>query len=462
MPGIKSCGVYLPIWRLDLASVKAEWRGERPIAGFDEDSLTMAVAAGVNCLNGHDRDAIDGLFFASTTFPYREKPASVTAAVALDLRPDILTLDFANTLRAGTGALTAASNAVKSGAARQVLVLAADMRLSTPGSDFERDFADGAAAFLVCEEGARVIIEDSCAVADEILDVWRTDEDQFVRSWEERFNLDEGYLRVMPQAVAALMERGNLSAEDFSRAAFYGPNPKRHKDMAKRLGFKPEQVQPPVISDAGAASSLIMLAASLEQAKPGDRLLLASYGNGADAFSLKVVDGVRVSPALSDYVNSKKLLKDYKSYLHWRGVMPLVTGRRRPPTPSPSASCIWRERDQNIRLRGVRCRSCGMVQYPPLEVCYHCHTRAQFDSYRLSDRKASLATFTVDYANPTPDPPLVLAVLDFEGGGRMWAYMTDKEAGQISIGMPLEMTFRRLHTVDGIHNYYWKSMPVRF
>jgi len=465
MVGIKSCGVYLPLWRLDLESAQEGWRGERAIANFDEDSLTMGVAAAINCLQHIDRKAIDGLFFASSTFPYKEKQTSVIAATALDLRDDIITSDFANSLRAGTSALKAAVDTLKAGAAKQVLVIAADMRLPMPGSDFEREFGDGAVALLVSSDDANVAIEESCSVADEIFDVWRSDEDTFVRSWEERFTTDEGYFRILPKAVSSLMDRKGLTCKDFSKAVFNGPTARRHSEMGARLGFAKEQIQAPtsgLIGDTGAAYSLMLLAASFEKAKPGDKILLANYGNGADAFLLEVVKEIDTSPGLQDYIDSKKVLKDYKRYLSWRGLVEMVTGRRRPPASSPSVTCLWRETAQNIRLHGVKCKNCGMVQFPPQRVCFNCHTKDEFESYRLSDKGARLATYTEDFATPTPDPPLALGVIDFEGGGRMWAYITDRGEKEIQIGMPVQVTFRKLFTNEGIHNYYWKCMPVRF
>lgn len=465
MIGIKCYATYVPLWRLELGSIQGGLRGEKAVANFDEDSLTMGVAAGRHCLQHVDRNAIDGLFFASTTFPYREKQTSVTAATALDLRDDVMTVDFANSLRAGTTALKAAVDMVKAGAAKQILVIAADMRLSQPGSDFEREFGDGAAALIISSDEAKVTIKDSYFVADEIFDVWRTDEDRYVRSWEERFNLDEGYFRVLPKAVTGLMEKNNLSSQDFAKAVFYGPNSRRHREMGRRLSFAEEQVQAPLfgsIGDTGTAASLMMLAASLEQAKPGDKILLASYGNGADALLLEVVKETGVNPTLSEYIDSKRVLPDYKRYLVWRGLLDMVTGRRRPPAPTLSATCIWRETEQNIRLHGVKCKHCGMVQYPPTSVCFHCHTKDEFETYSFSDKRARLTTYTADYATPTPDSPLVLAVIDFEDGGRMWAYMTDKDEKEVQIGMPVAMTFRKLFTADGIHNYFWKCMPIRF
>lgn len=464
MVGIVSYGAYIPLWRLDLGTLNEGLRGEKAIANFDEDSLTMGVAAGINCLHNIDRSQIDGLFFATTTSPYKEKQISVTAAAALDLREDILTADFGNSLRAGTTALRAAMDAVKAGSAKQVMVIAADMRLPMPGSDFERLFGDGAVAFIISDKNVKVAIKDGYSISDEILDIWRADEDKFVRSWEGRFVLDEGYFRVLPIPVAALMKRNNLTPQDFSRAVFYGPDARRHREMAERLGFDIAQVQDPMfgsVGDTGAAFSLMMLAASLENAKPGGRMLLASYGSGAEAFLLEGLKEIEVRQGVKSYIESKRTIKDYNTYLRWRELVEMTTGRRRPSTPAPSASAIWREREQNIRLHGVKCKQCGTVQYPPQRVCVNCHEKDNFVSYRFSDKKATLFTYTVDCTTPTPDPPLVLTVINFEGGGRMWVYMTDKDENEIEIGMPLEMTFRKLFTMEGIHNYFWKCTPVR-
>lgn len=463
MVGITSSGVYVPLWRLDLGVLDGG-KGEKAIANYDEDSLTMGVAAGVNCLADVDRSTVDGLFFATTSSPYREKQISVIAATALDLRADILTADFGNSLRAGTSALKAAVDAIKAGSARQVLVLAADVRLATPGSDFERDFGDGAAAVLVSADG-KATVKDSCSVADEIFDLWRTDEDRYVRTWEERFTMEEGYLRVLPEVVATLLKKHSLTPKDLYKAVFNGASGRRHTEMGKKLGFTPEQVQASMfgsIGDTGAAFGLMLLATALEKAKPGSKILLANYGNGADAILLEVNQGLTVKRSLQDYINSKVVLKDYRRYLHWRHLLEMVTGRRRPPLPSPSVTCLWRETAQSLRLHGVKCQNCGTIQFPVQRVCIKCHAKDQFDQYRLSDKKAKLVTYTEDNATPNPDPPLVLSVIEFESGGRMWAYMADKGEKDVEIGMPLEMTFRNLFTSEGIHNYYWKSMPVRF
>ena len=151
----------------------------------------------------------------------------------------------------------------------------------------------------------------------------------------------------------------------------------------------------------------------------------------------------------------------YQQYLRWRGLLDVAPAARRPPLQVPSASAMYREQEQNIRFYGVKCRRCGTPQYPIQRVCCVCRTKDEFDPYRFSDKRANLFTYSMDYLGPTPDPPLVLSIIDFDGGGRTLIQMTDRDISKVKPGIPLELSFRLLHVVEGIHNYYWKCLPVR-
>ena len=203
MAGIVSYGAYVPLRRLSTGP-----QTEKAVAGWDEDSLTMAVAAAIDCLGGIERKAIDGLYFASTTPPYGEKLAATTAAWALDLRRDILTADITDSLRAGTAALRMAADAVKAGSAKNVLVTASDLRLGSGGLD--GGFGDGAAAFVIGDKDVIATLEGSYSLSNELLDVWRASGVKNVRSWEDRFVFEEGYLKILPQAVKAFLEKSKL------------------------------------------------------------------------------------------------------------------------------------------------------------------------------------------------------------------------------------------------------------
>jgi 3-hydroxy-3-methylglutaryl CoA synthase len=192
MVGITAYGAYIPVFRLSRDLIARSWGrgslgGERSVANNDEDSATMATEAVFDCLQGIDRQEIDGLFFASTSSPYKEKQCSTLVAAVADLGSEIITGDYANCLRVGTIALRSALDAVKAGTAKSVLVTAADCRLGYPRSDFEQSFGDGAAAILVGDSGVIATVEGSYTCSDEIADIWRTAEDNFVQSWESRW-----------------------------------------------------------------------------------------------------------------------------------------------------------------------------------------------------------------------------------------------------------------------------------
>jgi uncharacterized OB-fold protein len=122
---------------------------------------------------------------------------------------------------------------------------------------------------------------------------------------------------------------------------------------------------------------------------------------------------------------------------------------------------MFREQDTDFRLYGVTCKKCGYSQYPPQRVCTKCNTKDEFEPIRFSDKRATINTFSLDYLGATLEPPTGVCMIDFEGGGRMMAMITDRVPEEVKVDMPVEMTFRKLYTAEGIHNYYWKCMPVR-
>jgi len=457
----------VPLFRLGKETVGWGAPLEKPVANWDEDSITLGTAAALDCLDGLDRSRVDALFFATTTPPYMEKPGSAFISAACDLRDDIFAADYSQSLRAGTLALKTAADAIKAGTAKQALVVAADCRLGQPRSALEQVTGDGAAALLLGEDGTVAEIEASHYITDQILDVWRATGDTYLRFWEDRFMLEEGYFKLVRQVVGELLGRQGLSPKDFNKLVLYAPDARRHRELATALGFDYKtQVQDPLfgaLGNTGSAYTLMMLVAALEQAKPGERILVVNYGDGADATIIQVKEGIEgvKRRGVGGYLKSKKVLPDYQTYLSWRDIYEPDPGARRPPQEGPSAAALHREKDEVLRLYGVKCKTCGTVQYPPQRVCTRCQTRDNFEKVRLSDKRATLFTYSMDYISGTKDVPLVISVINFDGGGRMVCFMTDRDVNEIKIGMPLEMSFRRLYSAEGIHNYFWKCTPVR-
>ena len=467
MAGIAAFGAYVPRYRLGAATGGWDSRAERSVANFDEDSVSMAVAAGLDCITGRDRSQIDGLLFATTTPPYAEKGCASIIATALDLRRDIFTADITDVLRAGTTALKQALDSVVAGSAGQVLVIASDNRQGAPKGDAERNSGDGAAAFIVSQEGVVAEYEGSYSISENMMDVWRSSGDQFVRSWEDRFAIEEGLERILGDAIAGFMERQGISARDVSKLALYAPDGRRHAQLSRQLGFTPEQVQDAMfgrLGNTGAAFVPMLLVSALEDAAPGQLVVAVSYGDGSDVIGFRTTAQAgngRASNGVSGYLNSGHALDSYETYARWRDVWLTDAASRRPQSPSPSVSALWREGDRNIRFYGATCNQCGFVQYPPQRVCVKCQARDDSAPLRLSDRPGKVFTYSMDYLAGTTDTPLVIAVVDFDGGGRALCMVTDRELDEIKIGLPVEMSFRKLRVVNGIHNYYWKAVPRR-
>lgn len=475
MSGIVSYGAYVPLWRLSRDAIAGAWGrqslgGERSVANNDEDTVTMAVEAVLDCLQGIDRNSIDGLYFASTTSPFKEKQGAALIAAAADLRTDIITADFGNSLRAGTSALRAALDAVNSGTAKNIIVVASDCRLAYPRSDYEQNFGDAAAALLISSSDKPIAtVAGNHAVSNDMYDVWRLDKDTFVQSWEDRFIMEHGYLENTSKAVSGLLKKLSLSPESISKTVLYGPNARAQQQLASKLKFDPKtQLQDLLASKmgvCGCAHTLFMLVAALEDAKGGDSLLAASYGDGSDAFLIRVTDEVPKVKGnrrgVKGYLTLRQSLPSYEKYLSYRGVL-----EPQPAEPFrlfPSSSASWRERNSSIRFHGSKCKSCGTTTYPIQRVCYECRSKDNYEEVRLSDQKGKVFTFTLDnLAGRSDDPVVPQLVIESElEKARIYSLMTDFDAKEIKIGMPVEMTFRRIYEGAGMYNYFWKCRPVR-
>ena len=469
MAGIAAYGAYVPKYRLGGETLGWNSTQERAVANFDEDSVTMAVAAGRDCLRGLDRGEIDGLIFASTTPAYAEKQCAAIVATALDLRRELFTADITDVLRAGTAGLRSALDAVVSGSAQRVLVIASDHRQGAPRGDIERNSGDGAAALLVANHAVIAQWEGSHSITENMLDSWRSAGDPFVRSWEERFATEEGLERLVGETVHGFFQKQAIAPADVAKVALYAPDARRHAQLARKLGFHAEQVQDPLfgrLGNTGAAFPLMLLTQALADAGPEQLLMLVSYGDGSDVLAFRTTPSAGRPPqkglGLKAHLESKRVLESYELYARWREVWPTDDAARRPAPASPSVTALWREEEKNLRFHGEKCNSCGYIQYPPQRVCVNCQSRDDASPVPLSERPGTVFTYSMDYIAGTTDTPLVIAVVDFEGGGRVLCMLTDREVDEVSVGMPVEMSFRKLRVVNGIHNYYWKAVPRRF
>ncbi|MBM3155811.1 MAG: hypothetical protein FJ004_00820, partial [Chloroflexi bacterium] len=273
-----------------------------------------------------------------------------------------------------------------------------------------------------------------------------------------------GYLDNTTEAVKALLKEQGLKPADITKAVLYTHDARRHQQVARNIGLDYKtQVQDSLfanVGNCGAAYALMMLAGALEAAKTGDKMLLSNYGDGADAFIITIADGIKKLSqrrAIKYHLDSKLPLMSYDKYLRYRGILQGYTFWEN----QSAATISWRDRRWNINCRGGKCLVCGNINFPPQRICMYCQAKDQFEEVRLADRRGKLFTFSKDNLGPSLDSPIILCIIDFDDGGRFYAQMTDRDPEKIELEMPVELTFRWMHSERGIRNYYWKCRPLR-
>jgi hydroxymethylglutaryl-CoA synthase len=466
MVGITRLDTYFPRRRLERALIAQAWgtrvpAGTRTVAGLDEDALTMAIDAVLGCLGGADPGSVDALYFASTSSPWAEKQVASLVATAADLRRTVAVADFAGSVRAGLTALRAALDGVRAGSLGTALVVAADARLAEPESELEPLLGDGAAAVAV-GSGAEVIAEfvTAASVAEEFTCLWRTDQQRYVQVTEARFGATYGYARDMAEAITLALRKAELPPAQVARLALGAPDARAAADAAKRAGCDPaRQLAPSLLAEAGilgCPEPLALLGRCLETAQPGDFVVVGGWGEGADALVFRATDrlpAARPRP-LADRLAHGLPLPSYERYLRARAVLPGES-----PGEAVTSVTEWKELKQDVRFYGSRCGSCELVQYPQAQVCLACRSRELTD-HRLA-RRGAIFTFTIDNLAPVAEHPLPMAVIDLEGGGRVYLQVTDAAEGEVRVGTPVTLTFRRLHEAGGNRYYFWKARPVQ-
>ena len=464
MVGVTRMATYFPRRRLDRALIAQAWgtrvpAGTRTVAGLDEDALTMATDAVLACLDGAESPAFEALYFASTSSPYAEKQVASVVATAADLPRQVAVADFGGSVRAGVTALRTALDGVRAGSLRAALVVAADARVAEPESELEALLGDGAAAVAVGGEDVVAELVAAASVGEEFTYLWRTDVQRYVQAAEPRFGTSHGYVRDMAEVIGAALRKAELPPGRVARLALGAPEPRAAAEAAKRAGCDASrQLEASLVSETGILGTpepLALLARTLETAAPGDFLVVAGYGEGADALVFRATDrlpAARPRP-LADRLARGLMLPSYERYLRARGVLPAD-----PMGEAVTSMIEWKELKQDVRLYGSRCLECGLVQYPQARVCLGCRARDRMADHKLAKR-GTIFTFTIDNLAPVPEHPLPMAVIDLEGGGRLYLQVTDAADGEVKVGTSVELTFRRLHEAGGNRNYFWKARP---
>jgi hydroxymethylglutaryl-CoA synthase len=335
--GIVGFGAYVPRYRLPGSEVDRVWREgqcdspvvEKAVPGPDEDTATMAIEAARNALAraGIDPAAIRAVWVGSESHPYAVKPTSTIVAQAIGAVPATQAADWQFACKAGTEAIQAAIALVGSGMANYALAIGMDTAQGRPGDALEYTAGAGGAAYLLGPaEQALAVIEGTFSYVTDTPDFFRRPNQHYPQHGS-RFTGDPAYFKHVLAAGRQLMESLGTRPEDYAAAVFHQPNPKFPERAAKILGFKPEQTCTgllcPLVGNTYAGSSLLGLTAVLDEAQPGDRVLLVSFGSGAgsDAISMQVTDKIEarrdLAPRTRVYVERRKPI-DYGTYVRYR------------------------------------------------------------------------------------------------------------------------------------------------
>lgn len=459
--------VHLPHHRLDRASIGQtlgvpSGRGTRAVATFDEDATTMAVEATRALLRGVDA-AVDGLTFVTTSPPYLDKTNATAVHAAARLPATAFAQDAVGSTR---NAATSLRTALETGAWR--VVVSSDLRVGRPGSADERDGGDGAAALLVGPNGDGAIAEvvGIGTATLEFLDRWRSPGDVASGLWEERFG-DHAYGPLVTDAVTDAIKHAGIAADAVDRWVVTGSHKRATKAATKALAANGGEVVDSldaVVGNTGAAHQGLILASALDTAQADEVLGLVSVSDGVDVLLLRTTDALAAyregRRTVASLLEADAPTVSYATYLTWRGLLDREPPRRpdpKRPAPPPSLRSV----DWKYGLVGTRCSECDAVNLPAQRTCVKCTAVDHMQPAPMADATAMVATFTLDRLTHSLNPPVVAAVLDYDGGGRFTCELTDVDPDEVEIGMRVEMTFRRLHTADGVHNYFWKARPVR-
>ncbi|KPA13756.1 Short-chain dehydrogenase/reductase SDR [Candidatus Magnetomorum sp. HK-1] len=481
MIGITSYGTYIPRLRLDRMAIfqSMGWfapaimmvaQGERSMCNWDEDSITMAVAAARDCLIGQDKSKVDALYLASTTLPYADRQNAGIMSTALNLRDDIVTTDFTASQRVGTTALVTALDSIKGGERNNILVTAADRRETKSAYFYEMWFGDGAAALIVGDKNVIAEYKGSYSLSYDFADHYRGRLNEYDYVWEERWARDEGYSKIIPEAIQGLLDKLNTGIDEIDLLVYPCFFKAEHKKIAKKLGAKPEQVMEnlhEMCGETGCAHAMVMLSAALEKAKPGQRILVAGFGQGCNALLFEVTENITKLEKRSGFkgaVNNKKTIDNYPKFLKFRDIIKTEMGIRAEAPTQIAMTTLWRKRKMILGLVGGKCRECQTPQYPKMDICVNpnCNAHHSQDDYEFSDVPAKINSYTGDLLAVSIDPPHKYGMIQFEGGGRFMADFTDCDLDELKVGLPMQLVFRR--RVDdkerGLTSYFWKATPV--
>jgi 3-hydroxy-3-methylglutaryl CoA synthase len=469
MAELVAYGPYVPYWRLERAAIAAalgsgSTKGSRAVCSFDEDSTSMAVEASRVAVASAPKDwRPDALIFATTSPAYQDKTNATAVHAALRLPVSVAAYDFVGAVRSGTGALRFAQSSSMSS-----LVVLADVRTGLAGGADEANGGDAAVAYAFGDGPGLVELIGEGSSTEEFLERWRTPGDLASSVWEERFG-EIAYVPLAQAAVVDALKDAGTDVNEIDHLVVGGLHARAVRSLIASLGVRPEAVVDDLtatIGNTATAHAGLLLADVLDRAEVGHTILVVQMADGADAMVLRTTEALaayreRRLTTVAEQISAGRSGLAYAKFLRWRGSLRFEPPRR-PDPDSPAAPPSLRNEAWKFGFTASQCEACGTRHLPPARVCHRCRAVDQMSEVCLANVTGTIRTYTIDHLAFSLSPPVVTAVVDFDGGGRINAEMADVDPDDVQIGQRVKMTFRRLYTApSGVHDYFWKAKLTR-
>ncbi len=479
--GIVGFGGYVPRLRLSRRAVAdanawyapqfaGKGKGTRAFGNWDEDSITMAVAAARDCLGlAADRQHVRSVYLASSTLPFAERLNAGVVCEALTLREDVDAVDIVGSQRAALSALTEAIAKART-TKGDVLVLASDNRKTRPASSQELDFGDAAAALLIGSQNVIAEYLGASTLSVDFIDRFRMTGEEIDYHWEERWVRDEGIGKLMPRVIRAALGESGVEAAQIDHFIFPTTFQKMDAQLAKKCGVRAEAVVDGLaegVGETGVAHGFLMLAKLLETAQPGALILVAQFGSGAQAAVFRVTDATdkfKPQRGVSGWQARGVEERNYTKFLSFKDQLRLERGMRGEQDKKTALSTAYRHKSAILGLVAGRCEVTGSVHFPPSRISYDQGKPLQDTQrpHKLAERKARVLSWSAETLSYHMSPPNYYGQVDFDGGGRILMEFTDIGKGDVQVGCEVEMVFR-IKDVDDRRDfvrYFWKATPV--